>query len=146
MSPGRPAPKWLKVFRDDGTGLAIIGVLSILRGISYTPVVVNVDRSPAHALEALLPVTVWAWVWIAIGALCLVAIAWRRLSSPAVGLAVGIHTAWALSFIAAWLWEDSQRGWLSALGYIGVAFLFLWAISRGTRAEVTLRFHDDTTR
>lgn len=144
MSPGRPAPRWLKLFRNDGTGLAIIGALSILRGVSYTPVAVNTNREAAHALENLLPVTVWAWVWIGIGVLCLTAIAWRRISSAAVGLAVGIHTAWALSFIGGWMFGDSMRGWLSALNYFGIAFLFLWAISRGTRAEVTLRFRDET--
>lgn len=144
MSPGRPAPRWLKLFRNDGTGLAIIGVLSFLRGISYSPGVVNANRDAAHALEAMLPVTWWAWVWLAIGTLCLAAVRWRRLLPPAVGLAVGIHTAWALSFIAAWAFADNQRSWVSSLGYIGIAFLFLWAISRGTRAEVTLRFRDET--
>lgn len=142
--PDTGAPRWLRIARDDGTGLAIIGILSALRGISYLPIVVDPSRTPAHTLEGLLPVTWWAWVWIGIGLLCIAAIPWRRLIPPAVGLAVGIHTLWALSFISSWILTDASRAWVSALGYIGIALLFLWAFSRGKRSEVTLYFRDGT--
>ena len=140
--PDTGTPRWLRLFRDDGTGLAIIGILSILRGISYLPIVVDPHRDPAHTLERLLSVTLWAWVWIGIGGLCLAAILWRGLLAPAVGSAVGIHTLWTLSFVGAWIFTDAARPWVSSLGYAGIALLFLWAISRGKRSEVTLRFRD----
>ena len=134
-------PRWLRTFRDDGTGLAILGALSVLRGVSYFGV--NPDRSPAHSLEALLPVTAWAWVWIVVGLVCLAAVADNRLRSLAVGSAVGIHAAWAFSFIGATLFGVSARGWVSALNYIGISLIFLWAVSRGQRTEVNLKFHGD---
>ena len=140
--PDTGTPRWLRLFRDDRTGIAFLGGLSILRGVSYLPTHVDTSRSPAHFFEELAGPPVWAVVWITLGVLCLAATRASRLVPAAVGGTVGIHTAWALSFLAAWATGDSSRAWVSALGYAGVAFLTLWAISRGTRAEVTLRFHD----
>lgn len=137
-------PRWLRIFRDDRTGIAFLGVLSILRGVSYLPVVVNTEREPAHFFEQLAGPPVWAWVWITLGALCLVATVVDRLVPAAVGGTITIHAAWGVSFLAEWVFSDSARSWVSALGYIAVTGLFLWAISRGTRSEVTLHFRDDT--
>lgn len=142
--PDTGAPRWLRIFRDDRTGIAFLGALSILRGVSYLPVSVDTGRSPAHFFEELAGPPVWAVVWIALGFLCLAATLAERLVPAAVGGTVGIHAAWALSFLAAWATGQASRGWVSALGYAGVAFLFLWAFSRGKRSEVTLLFRDDT--
>ena len=140
--PDTGTPRWLRLFRDDRTGIAFLGGLSILRGVSYLPVSVDTSRSPAHFFEELAGPPVWAVVWITLGVLCLAATRAARLVPAAVGGTVGIHTAWALSFLAAWATGATTRGWVSALGYAGVAFLFLWAFARGKRSEVTLRFHD----
>lgn len=142
--PDTGAPRWLRAFRDDRAGIAFLGALSILRGLSYLPVSVDISRTPAHFFEELASPPVWAAVWIALGVLCLAATVAERLVPAAVGGTVGINAAWMFSFIAAWANGESSRGWVSALGYAGVAFLFLWAISRGKRSEVTLHFRDDT--
>ena len=142
--PDTGAPRWLRIFRDDRTGIAFLGALSILRGVSYLPVSVDSTRTPAHFFEELAGPPLWAAVWIALGVLCLAATLVDRLVPAAVRSTVGIHAAWALSFLAVWGTGESSRGWVSALGYVGVAGLFLWAISRGTRAEVILHFRDDT--
>ena len=142
--PDTGTPRWLRLFRDDRTGIAFLGGLSILRGVSYLPGSVDTSRSPAHFFEELAGPPVWAVVWITLGVLCLAATAVGRLVPAAVGGTVGIHAAWALSFLGVWVTGESARGWVSALGYAGVAFLFLWAFARGKRSEVTLHIRDDT--
>ena len=142
--PDTGTPRWLRLFRDDRTGIAFLGGLSILRGVSYLPGSVDTSRSPAHFFEELAGPPVWAVVWITLGVLCLAATAVGRLVPAAVGGTVGIHAAWALSFLGVWVTGQSARGWVSALGYAGVAFLFLWAFARGKRSEVTLHIRDDT--
>ena len=142
--PDTGTPRWLRLFRDDRTGIAFLGGLSILRGVSYLPTHVDTSRSPAHFFEELAGPPVWAVVWITLGVLCLAATAVGRLVPAAVGGTVGIHAAWALSFLGVWVTGQSARGWVSALGYAGVAFLFLWAFARGKRSEVTLHIRDDT--
>lgn len=142
--PDTGTPRWLRLFRDDRTGIAFLGGLSILRGVSYLPTHVDTSRAPAHFFEELAGPPVWAVVWITLGVLCLAATAVGRLVPAAVGGTVGIHAAWALSFLGVWVTGESARGWVSALGYAGVAFLFLWAFARGKRSEVTLHIRDDT--
>src|SRR5699024_7198727 len=93
--------------------------------------------------EQLAGPQAWAWVWIALGVLCLVSTLADRLVPAAVGGTITIHAAWGLSFLAEWVFGDSSRAWVSALGYIAVTGLFLWAISRGQRTEVNLKFHGD---
>lgn len=144
--PDTGTPRWLRTFRDDRTGIVFLGILAILRGVSYLPASVDISRSPAHFFEELAGPPVWAVAWIALGVLCLAATVVERLIPAAVGGTVGINAAWALSFVAAWATGQSSRGWVSALGYVGVAFLFLWAFSRGKRSEVTLHFRDDTEK
>ena len=136
-------PRWLRIFRDDRTGIAFLGLLSILRGVSYLPVAVNTEREPVHFFEQLAGPQAWAWVWIALGVLCLVATLADRIVPAAVGGTITIHAAWGLSFLAEWVFGDSSRAWVSALGYIAVTGLFLWAVSRGQRTEVNLKFHGD---
>src|SRR5699024_3583733 len=120
--------RWLRIFRDDRTGIAFPGILSILRGVSSLPLAVNTERTPVHFFEQLAGPQVWAWVWIALGVLCLVSTLADRLSPAAVGGTITIHAAWGLSFLAEWVFGDSSRAWVSALGYIAVTGLFLWAI------------------
>ena len=36
--PDTGTPRWLRLFRDDRTGIAFLGGLSMLRGVSYLPV------------------------------------------------------------------------------------------------------------
>ena len=142
--PDTGTPRWLRLFRDDRTGIAFLGGLAILRGISYLPTAADPYRQPAHWLEEITGPPAWAWVWIILVLLCLAATAVDRLVPAAVGGTVGIHAAWALSFLGVWVTGESARGWVSALGYAGVAFLFLWAFARGKRSEVTLHIRDDT--
>src|SRR5699024_3395549 len=107
-----PTRAW---WRTISGGMWIIGVVTLARGVSYLPPLVNSDRSAVHFLENLLPPTAWAWVWLAAGALALAASVRHRLLPLALGGTVGLHTMWALSSLGATFTGDSRGGWASAI-------------------------------
>lgn len=129
------AAHWLV---SDAAGLLILGSISIARGMSYTPVLVDPDRRPTHFMESVLNPPAWAVVWILMGALCLCAVKWHRLVPAAVGAVVGLHSMWALSFIFATLFDDLSRAWVSSLGYVGIAAMTLYAYGRGQTRELRI--------
>lgn len=119
--------KW---FKSDEAGLAILALLTIIRGLSYVPPLINTARTPAHYLEGWASPTLWAGIWIAAGAFCFAATLIPKLLPAAVGLAVGLHAAWAMSFLMGTILGDAPRAWVSALNYLGVVFLALYAYGR----------------
>lgn len=121
----------------DGMGLLILGVASIGRGISYAPGVMEHSSRASHVAESWLPMDVWFVVWVAIGLLCIVSARfWRsKIAAAAVGLSVGIHFMWGASFLWGTLSGEMPRGYVSALSYIAICFLALWAFSRGRRED-----------
>ena len=129
------AARWLV---SDAAGLLILGSISIARGMSYTPLLVNPERKPTHFMESVLNPPSWAVVWLLMGALCLFAVKWPRLVPAAVGAVVGLHSMWALSFIFATIFGDLPRAWVSSLGYIGIAAMTLYAYGRGQSNEMKL--------
>ncbi len=133
----RRLARWLV---SDAAGLLILGSISIARGMSYTPLLVNPERKPTHFMESVLNPPSWAVVWLLMGALCLCAVKWHKLVPAAVGAVVGLHSMWALSFIFATLFDDLGRAWVSSLGYIGIAAMTLYAYGRGQTSE--LKFVD----
>lgn len=118
---------------SDGVALMILGAGIFARGVSYIP------RGPrgavSHPAEAALPMSVWAAVWVAIGALCLATALWAesRLAAVALGLGVGLNLLWAGSFFATSLTGDMPRGWVSAVGYLSTSALVMWSTWRGSR-------------
>ncbi|WP_408930746.1 hypothetical protein ACKFR8_05020 [Corynebacterium axilliensis] len=131
----RRLSRWLV---SDAAGLLILGSISIARGMSYTPLLVNPERRPTHFMESVLNPPAWAVVWLLMGALCLCAVKWHRLVPAAVGAVVGLHSMWALSFIFATLFDDLSRAWVSSLGYVGIAAMTLYAYGRGQSNEMKL--------
>ena len=117
-------------FKSDEAGLTILALLTIIRGLSYVPPLINPDRMPAHYLEGWASPTLWAVVWVAAGVFCLAATLIPKLLPAAVGLAVGLHAAWAMSFLMGTILGDTPRAWVSALNYLGVVFLSLYAYGR----------------
>ena len=134
-SAKRRVARWLV---SDAAGLMILGSISIARGMSYTPLLVNPERRPTHFMESILNPPAWAVVWLIMGALCLCAVKWHRLVHAAVGAVVGLHSMWALSFIFATLFDDLSRAWVSSLGYVGIAAMTLYAYGRGQTRELRI--------
>ena len=128
-----------RFLRSDSMGLFILAVATIARGVSYLSPFLNPNRNPAHWLEGLMQPTLWAWVWIAGGLLALASCFASRLQPAALGITVGLHTAWALSFIGSTMTGDTSRGWVSAISYITILALSLWAFGRGQREEIAIK-------
>lgn len=120
----------------DGMGMVILGAASVVRGVSYLPALRG-SAGNAHYAEAWLPMTAWAWVWIIVGTLAVAASA--RWSSPiaatAVGLSIGLHALWASSLILSAIIGEMGRGYVSAISYLAIALLALWAFARGRRDD-----------
>lgn len=120
--------RWKRRLLSDETGLGILGVLGEARGISYFPPLVDPGRTPAHLLEHFFAPPVWGALWMFAGIGCFIAIGWRRSQPLAVGIMVGMHFLWAVSFIF-----GGGRGWVTAIAYLAVFALAFWAFARGRR-------------
>lgn len=148
MPIDRIPPRWrgpARRLRDflfsDSPVLIILGLGILARGLSYSPHFFGrAPRSGGHPAEAALPMSVWSIVWVAVGVLCLVAAVWshRAIAAWAIGLGVGLNMLWAGSFIVATITGDMPRGWVTAIGYASIALLVIWAVWRGSRAEVMI--------
>lgn len=126
---------------SDSPALVILGLGILSRGLSYSPHVLGpAPRAGGHPAEAALPMSVWSAIWVAVGVLCLVAAVWSRrlIAAWAIGLGVGLNMLWAGSFVAVSITGDMARGWVTGIGYASVALLVIWAIWRGSRAEVMI--------
>ena len=116
---------------SNAAGLVVCGAATIARGMSYFSPLVNQERKAAHYLETMLPPVWWGVIWVAFGLVCVVAATSRRFAPQAVGLCVGIHAAWGMSFLAVQLFEpDKSRAWVSSLSYWLICFLIVWGFSR----------------
>lgn len=134
-------PRWARTLRrfstTDGMGLLILGAASIGRGISYAPGIIPESTRSTHVAETWLPMVAWSVVWVSVGVLCVIASSdWRsRGAALAVGAAVGLHFLWGASFMWGTMMGDMGRGYVSALSYLAICFLALWAFSRGRRED-----------
>ncbi|SDR76087.1 hypothetical protein [Corynebacterium timonense] len=134
--PARIQPAALRVrawLLTDAPALVIVGAGLLLRGVTYLPIYFGGPGAGSHPAELLLPIGWWAAIWITVGALCLVSLAVCRLAPISLGLGVGLHAVWAMSFIADAIIDQSPRAWLPAVGYASVALLVVWAVWRGSR-------------
>ena len=118
-------------FLSDTAGLLSLGGIALWRGYSYLPMNVNVNRSPAHALEGLLSPPAWAVVWILIGIFCIIPIWAPKLLPIAVGVGVGLHVLWLISFIGVQISGENSRAYVSSINYYAVAFFVAWGFGRG---------------
>lgn len=136
-----PARKFRDFLTSDAPALIILGLGIMARGLSYSPHVLGpAPRIGGHPAEAALPMPAWSIIWVAVGILCLIGAVWsrRKVAALAIGLGVGLNMLWAGSFVAATITGDMPRGWVSAVGYASVALLVVWAVWRGSRAEVMI--------
>lgn len=137
MSPTLARRAWA---RSPWAGVLILAVAVLIRGVCYLPTVIPAGhRIPA--LERYLPLWSWSGLWLIAGALavaCVVARAnqWLPLVT---GLLVALHTLWGAIYIAAWVSGDSERGYVTALGYLATAVLAIWAFGRGDPAPAVGR-------
>lgn len=133
-----PARKLRNFLLADATALLILGIGILFRGLSYIPEVLGpAPQSGSHPTDVLLPINVWAAVWIITGVACIVSAFTRSkiLDAVALGLGVTLNISWGISFIDYTAIGDTPRGWVRAVGHFSIAALVMWAVWRGKRGD-----------
>lgn len=75
----------------------------------------QVERSPSYALLIhWVPLTLWAVVWLVVGATCTIQ-AFMRDDRFGYGLAIAIKAVWSVGMFGSWLFQDAVRGWVSGI-------------------------------
>lgn len=88
---------------------------------------------PFYAWMAeIMPLVVWAACWGAVGAICLL-YAFRAYDTPAFAAAVALKVAWGLLSLFGWLSGHVDRGYVSAVIWLGFA-CFVYLIAGGIPA------------
>lgn len=101
--------------------LAIVSAGAIARGVAY------VDQPSTggltHFIDALVPLHVWAFVWIAAGVTVSVGVWHRVIARYALAFTAMLWGIWGLSYMSATLFGDSSRGWVTGALILNVAGL-----------------------
>lgn len=92
-------------------GGAAVG--AVVRGVAYLPHARASEVLQLWPVEAWMPLSWWAVVWIGTGVLLAVSIVWQRASMPGMAILAGLLTAWAVSYWWSWLVLDVGRAWVT---------------------------------
>lgn len=125
----RPAERLRAAMMTDGTGLVLLGIGCLLRGVAFW------DSEPAdHPAENYLGMDLWALVWVALAVLCIAGASRRgtRAHRWAYGAAIGLHAGWGASLLSAGAWLTASWYWLFPAAVV-------WAIWRGAKIELRIR-------
>lgn len=106
-----------------GWALFTMGAVGLARAWSYLEPGLTEPPGQLAYVGALIPISVYAFMWLAAGLGCFHAIVQARIVPYAVAVFVGMHLLWALSFIASWAFLESGRAWVSAISYTALAIL-----------------------
>ena len=101
--------------------LAIVAAGAIARGVAY----VNQPSTGGltHFIDALVPLHLWAVVWIAAGVMVLAGVWQRVLARYALAFTAMLWTIWGLSYMTATVLGDASRGWVTGALILNVAGL-----------------------
>lgn len=79
-------------------------------------------------VDALVPLHVWAIVWIA-AAVAIVCGIWSRpLARASMSCGAALWTVWGISYLGATVVGDSSRGWVTGATMLGIAG-FMWILA-----------------
>ena len=101
--------------------LGIVSAGAIARGAAY------IDQPSTggltHFIDALVPLHLWAIVWIAAGVMVLAGVWQRVLARYALAFVSMLWLIWGLSYMSATVFGDSSRGWVTGALILNVAGL-----------------------
>lgn len=93
---------------------------AVNRGLAYA----HTTSTPFTTfVDALVPLQVWAWVWIGAGVAMLAGIWHRVIARWALSLGGSLWVVWGLSFYVSWLVGDQSRGWVTAGAFVTIGWL-----------------------
>lgn len=101
--------------------LAIVSAGAIARGVAY----LNQPNTGGltHFIDAIVPLHVWAIVWIAAGATVIAGIWHRVVARYALAFVSMLWAIWGLSYMAAAVFGDASRGWVTGALILNLAGL-----------------------
>jgi predicted MFS family arabinose efflux permease len=106
-----------------GSALLFFALLDLIYCISLLFPPERTRRTESFLfLAAMLPLWVWAALWGAVGAVCLV-FAFRRRDQPGFASAIGIKVLWAGVYLGGWIAGHLERGYVSAVVWGALAAL-----------------------
>ena len=100
------------------------GIGAILRGIAYLPAADPPRTSQLSPIEAWMPLTAWAALWMAVGIALIISTWCRTVSIWAMTALTALLTLWSTSYLIAWLWMGVGRSWVTASIFLMAA---IWA-------------------
>lgn len=124
-----PAERMRCAMMTDGTGLVLLGIGSLLRGIAFW------DSEPTdHPAENFLGMDLWSLIWLTLAGLCFITATrpGTRTHRWAYAAALGLHAGWGASLLGSGLWLTASGYWLfgAAVG---------WSLWRGSKLELKIR-------
>lgn len=121
--------QWLTT---DNAGLVILGGGMMGRAWSYMPWNVP-DTYRLPTLEASIPVTAWAVLWIVAGVACITGAVLNRRIAHLYGIAIGFHFLWGMLYLMASVVGESERGYVTSIQYFTIVAFIFYTIHRGSR-------------
>lgn len=112
------------------TALTVCAAGAGIRGLAYvdppaTGLTIAIDR--------IVPLELWAVVWISAGLAMLVGVWHRTIARWALSLGASLWMVWSFSYTYAWLFEDQARGWVTAGAMAMIAgLMFIVAVLADT--------------
>lgn len=105
-----------------GRVLLFFGLLDVIYAFSLAAPDHRTQASPMFVwLVGIAPLWVWSASWAVAGALCL----WQsfcRRDTVGFVAAVTLKVVWGLVCVAGWLFADVERGYVSAVIWLGLAW------------------------
>lgn len=80
-------------------------------------------------VDALVPLHVWALVWLAVAVAIVCGIWSRTLARVSMSCGAALWAVWGISFMWATVTGASARGWVTGATLLGVAG-FMWILAR----------------
>ncbi|MDX2357454.1 hypothetical protein [Dietzia sp. PP-33] len=101
--------------------LVIVAGGAVARGVAY----LNQPSTGGltHFIDALVPLHVWAIVWIAAGVTVLAGIWHRVVGRYALAFVSMMWAIWGLSYMTATVFGDASRGWVTGALILNLAGL-----------------------
>lgn len=107
--------------------------LALLGGV-YSYGLLNPPRPLTAQFEwvqTLLPLWVWAILWGVAAALCLVFAFWPRRDMIGFHAAMAMLVGWGLLNLLGWIFREIDRGYISAVIFLGFAYFVVYRMARG---------------